>query len=315
MSALWSRVQFWMPTEAENYDLIEVSERFADLLAAIRLAAGSGAGDQYRLIVDRIRDALDRGEAGIAEQSVFFLANSFALDGPARIGRHSLVYRARHRDLGSYHAIKTIPEDNRDDPVGRDLLLREGRIGMAITHARVVPVQIVLRMPDGRPALVTPWFDKSIADFLEERKPTPIPIRAILSGVLSGLSAIHAAGYVHGDISPRNLMINDGDPATLRIADLGVALETGQSHPDLDLMYAGNPEFAAPEQKAGHVLDARSDLFAVGRMAAVLIELQPAPRADLKGLTAFAEALSSEIPADRPATAEMAMAMLVSSRD
>lgn len=283
---------------------------------AINRATHGKSMEQRRLMVDRIRDALDRGEARIADEPAAFLADSFTLETLIAAGCHSLVYRARQRDLGSMHAVKMVADHSRDDPIARDMLFREARIGMAVSHSHLLPIQTLLRMPDGRPALVMPWFKISLGDFLKSEAVSLDMIEQIILNVLSGLSAIHAAGYVHGDIAPGNLLMADGDPATLRIADFGIALEIGQNHLELDIAFAGNAEFASPEQKMGQALHPQSDLYAVGRLASRMAGLlshqgDEKEKYRLTRLKAFAGCLSHERPENRPATAEAAMGLLI----
>lgn len=88
---------------------------------------------------------------------------------------------------------------------------------------------------------------------------------AFLGDVASAASALHAAGIVHRDISPGNVIVDAEDRAHL--TDLGIArlVDEGQSH---DTTRLGTWGFAAPEQYGFAQTDARSDVFSMGRLLA-----------------------------------------------
>ncbi len=307
-------MRFQMAAEPEDLELEEVARNFADLWASIR-RAGGGAAEQRRDLIDRVRDALDRGEARLAESAPAIVANSFVLEELVSSSRSSRIYRARHRDLESLHAVKMVSPENIDDPVARRLLLREGEIGLSLAHPRIMSTQTVLRLPDGSPALVLPWSESSLEKFLQEGVLDTQMIRTISTAILSSLSAVHAAGYVHGDIAPGNFLMARGDITRLRIGDFGIAVKIGSSHPALDLAFAGRPEFASPEQKAGQPLDPRSDVYSVGRLLSCMLGLlgeHGTANEDGRRLMLLAGHLSEPHPQDRPATAEAAMALIES---
>src|SRR2546426_3811380 len=101
-------------------------------------------------------------------------------------------------------------------------------------------------------------------------------------GVLAALSALHAQGIVHRDLKPSNVFLTPhgvklldfglarpSDPALARALDSGAELtRTG--------MLVGTPRYMAPEQVTGEVIDARSDLFAVGAMLFEMLAGRPA---------------------------------------
>ena len=85
-------------------------------------------------------------------------------------------------------------------------------------------------------------------------------LRRFLSQLLEGLSAIHSSQVVHMDIKPANVMLTSVN-RDVRIIDLGLSYT--YSHPTSAGM---TNAFAAPEQKAGGSVDARTDIYAVGKM-------------------------------------------------
>jgi len=289
-------------------DFGEVARNFATLWRALTVGEhGPRDLEQRRLLIDQVRDALDRAEERLSAEDRSIIANSFTLDARIHKGATTELYRARHRDLGSLHAIKTLRPDQAGDPIARKLLMREAKIGMSIRHVNVVATETALRLGDGRPAFVFEWLDQNLSGFTADASLSTDDLTKIITAILSGLGAIHEAGFVHGDLSPANLLCSGRDFSRLKIADFGVAIETGRRHRELDITFAGRPQFAPPEQVAGEALDARSDLYAAGR---VLSELLSLCRGNMDRLDAFAFELIHEQPDKRPENAKAAQNIL-----
>ncbi|RUM07957.1 serine/threonine-protein kinase [Rhizobium chutanense] len=297
-----------MSREPPDGDFEEIARRFSHLWQALNAGADNPYPPETRqMLVDRIRDALDRGEARLSASDPGIVANSFVLEALIHDGAVTQVHRARHRDLGTLHAIKMPRPEHADDPVLRKLMLREAEIGIRLRHINIAGTQAVLRLDDGRPALVMEWLGKRLADRLQEQPLSPDEVISIMTSVLSGLAAIHAAGFVHCDLSPLNLLSGDSDLSRLKIADFGVALEAGCRHRQFDIAFAGRPDFASPEQTTGEPLDGRSDLYAAGLLLSLL--LRHCRESD-DGLEALAARLSERDPRDRPQNAKAALHLL-----
>ncbi|AHF87009.1 nitrogen fixation serine/threonine-protein kinase (plasmid) [Rhizobium leguminosarum bv. trifolii WSM1689] len=294
-----------MTDDHPEMDFEEIARRFSHLWQALN----HGSPETRKILVDRVRDALDRGEARLHEPDCEIVANSFMLEALIHDGAATRVYRARHRDLGTLHAIKVPQPDHADDPVLRKLMLREAEIGMALRHPRIAATQTVLRLADGRPALVMEWLGSKLADLLQERPLFLSEVIAVTTAVLSGLEAIHAGGFVHCDLSPLNLLA-DGDLSSLKIADFGIALERGGRHGQFDLVFAGQPDFASPEQLAGEPLDERSDLYAAGCLLSLLLSRCNEESDGTEAMVALANRLSQRTPQDRPENARAALHLL-----
>ncbi len=269
--------------------------------------------DERRLLIDQIRAALDRGEARLSQEPATVVANTFLLEERIHAGTSTEVHRARHRDLGTYHAIKTLKEQHAGDPVASRLLLHEATIGLALRHPDIVATQALLRLADGRPALVFEWSGRSLADHLRQGPISLADIHAVMTALLSALSCMHDAGWVHCDVSPDNLLMEADRPGTVRLGDFGVAVAAGLRQSDLDLSFAGQPAFAAPEQIAGEPLDGRSDLYAAGRLLSVLLDHcdeHPHGSSAISTLRAMAATLSHRSPEERPQNAKAAQVLL-----
>lgn len=296
-----------MSDDLPEADFEEIARRFSHLWQALNTRADTPYSAETRqILLDRVRDALDRGEARLGDADTRIVANSFVVEALAHEGALTQVHRARHRDLGTLHTIKVARPEHADDPVLRKLMLREAEIGMRLRHPHIAATQTVLRLADGRPALVMEWIGSRLAELLRQRPLSLRDVTAAITSVLSGLEAIHAAGFVHCDLSPLNLLF-DGDLSRLKIADFGIALEAGCRHEELDLAFAGQPDFASPEQTAGRPLDGRSDLYAAGHLLSLLV--RHCQERD-EGLEALALRLSERDPQNRPQNAKAALHLL-----
>jgi len=289
-------------------DFEEVARGFATLWRSLTHGElGPHAPEKRRFLIDQVRHALDRAEDRLNGDDRTIIANTFTLEARIHEGATTEVHRARHRDLGSLHAIKMLRSEQAGDTIARRLLMREAKIGLALRHPNLATTKIMLRLDDGRPALVFEWLDQSLAELPDGASLSITDLTTIMTAILSGLDAIHAAGFVHGDLSPANLLHSDRDFSQLKIADLGVTLETGHCHQGLDITFAGRPQFAAPEQLAGEALDTRSDLYAVGRILSALIAHC---EENTEHLEAFATELTRERPNGRPENAKAAQHLL-----
>ena len=137
-------------------------------------------------------------------------------------------------------------------------------------------------------------------------------VRVLLEQTLDALAAVHAAGVVHRDVKPGNLLLEPtgtGRP-WVRLADFGVAART--SEPRMTSGGGvGTSGYLAPEQAAGAPPDPRQDLFAAGVVAIELLTGgqpgRPPPDGPLGGLLA---GLTATDPGHRPATAAHALDLL-----
>ena len=295
-------------TVGRSEDFAEIAARFSALMQALSDGPqGRRPEDERRMLADRIRDALDRRESQLNGADPVFIANSFSLEIIAHRSARSEIWRVRHRDLSTPHAIKTVPAAMADDPIARALLLREGQIGLQLRHGSIAPTHAVLRLPDGRPALLMDWIGKSLADHLSTQALSLREVYSVTSALLAALATTHEQGLVHCDIAPGNLLIPDEDVSKLQLADFGIALEVGHSHAEFEIAHAGSPDFVSPEQQAGRSVKPSSDVYALGRLIDYLLDHADEDTASLRAL---ARQFSKEDAGERPADARSAAALL-----
>ena len=161
-------------------------------------------------------------------------------------------------------AVKILREDAAADPTNIQLLRQEGRVGMAVRHTNLVrvlrlgpdedwPQYIVMERVPGcsvrRVLNVRNWLSASLAALITRQ-------------TASALAALHAAGYVHGDVKPDNLQLHSDRMCTL--LDLGFA-HRADSESIVNGYVLGTANYVAPELCEQPERDmAAADIFSLG---------------------------------------------------
>lgn len=277
-----------------------IAKAFAGLWTA--LDAVDSPGDRTALL-DCARSALDRGARSFHadDPTPRLVAGTFWIEGVVAEGPSSTVFKLRHRDLGSLHALKTLRRRHADDPVRTRLMLQEVRRHLCIRHPSVVAATMALRLDDGRPALLMDFVDgSSLADRVGDGGLGPNDAVALGLRLADALAAIHAAGLVHLDLTPANVLLPDGAPARAQLCDFGLSLPIGERRSADEIALAGTPGFTAPEQAdPDWPADPRADLFALGILLARAVDARGATAP----FVALVDALRAPAPNRRPPTA------------
>jgi eukaryotic-like serine/threonine-protein kinase len=196
------------------------------------------------------------------------------------VGRYELVRPLGHGAMATVDlvhdveldrpvALKRLAENLARDENLRRRFLREARLAAKLSHPNVVRVFDVGEA-DGRPFIAMEYVEgETLADLLARRGTLP-PAEVARLGVqaCSGLAAAHAAGLVHRDVKPQNLLL--GADGVLKLGDFGIAVGHEGTKLTLAGTVLGTPGYLAPEQARGEQVTAAADIYAMG---AVLYEL------------------------------------------
>ncbi|WP_243725467.1 serine/threonine-protein kinase [Actinomadura rubrisoli] len=187
----------------------------------------------------------------------------------AELGRGGMgvVWRARDEVLDRDVAVKEVPAPPGLDEHGRPALplraVREARSAARLSHPSVVTVFDVVE-EDGRPWVVMELVHaRSLLEVTRRDGPLP-PERAARIGrqIAGALGAAHAAGILHRDVKPGNVLVGPGDRAVL--SDFGIAVIEGDAGLTQPGTLLGSPAYIAPERIRGEPALPASDLWALG---------------------------------------------------
>lgn len=187
-----------------------------------------------------------------------------------RAGGMGRVYLARDLATKTRVAVKYPTATLLGRPDGRALFRAEAEFTRSAADRRVIGFRDLVELPRGIDCLVLDYANGgTLAELILRCGRLPIETALHLTtGIARGLSAVHAAGIVHLDVKPANILFQrpqgGGPGRRIVIADFGLAHKIGA------VMSGGTPLYAAPEQPRGFLADPRADQYALG---AVLYEL------------------------------------------
>ncbi|MDQ0454583.1 protein kinase domain-containing protein [Rhizobium paknamense] len=237
-----------------------IAERFAALMAAVRDQDGHArSAEDQQFLLDQLRGAMDRASDRLNPGQSGQIAGTFLVEDTIHTGAWHEVLKLRHRDLGTLHALKTLKPEEAHAVSRAELLRREAEIGLTLSHPRIVTTRMLLRLSDGRPAILQDWAGEPLTAL---PRPDAGQCRDIMTALLSALAYLHGLGLVHGDIAPGNLLLDE--KGNIRLGDFGIALRQGETHAVLGLAQARPALVAADRQDAARPARAVQDLHASG---------------------------------------------------
>lgn len=208
------------------------------------------------------------------------LTSGTVLDGRYRLGAMiarggmSTVYRGIDLRLDRPVAVKVMSPQYVSDPTFLSRFEREARLAASLGHPGVVGVYDQGQDGD-RVFLVMELVDGgTLRDLIRERGPLPVPVViAVLDPLLDALAAAHAAGLVHRDVKPENVLISSR--GAVKIADFGLVRAVGSHTMATGDVILGTVAYLSPEQVATGVSDARTDVYAAGVVAFEMLTGRP----------------------------------------
>jgi serine/threonine-protein kinase len=186
----------------------------------------------------------------------------YRIDALIARGGMGVVYRATHLGLERQVALKVIARELADRGGFRERFLRESRLAARLDHPSVVPIfdsrevegelLVAMRLVEGG----------DLRRLIDREGPLP-PERAtaLLGQVADALDAAHAAGIVHRDVKPHNVLV-EGDRAFL--SDFGLAKALDESGAASGTSVVGTAEYMSPEQWRGGSVGPAADVYSLG---------------------------------------------------
>jgi serine/threonine protein kinase len=189
-------------------------------------------------------------------------------------GGMGAVHEAEDPEVGRRVALKVLAPG---DDAFIERFRREAKLAAAVRHANVATLH-ASGEHEGQPYLVFELVEGgSLGDRLKRGALPWDEAARLASGVARGLAAIHAAGLVHRDVKPANVLLDsEGRP---KLADFGLARRIGGLESEALTRTGeilGTFEFVAPEQiESARTVDARTDLYALGALLHALVAGAP----------------------------------------
>ena len=203
------------------------------------------------------------------------IAGRYRLEAPIGRGAMGIVWRARDQLLDRDVAVKevqiaeTLTDAERANAYQRTL--REAKTAARLNHPAVVTVYDVCE-DEGRPWIVMQLVSAQSLDQVLAASGPLSPRRAaeMARQLLSALSVAHAAGVMHRDVKPSNVLLGSDDRAVL--TDFGIATFQGDPKLTQTGMVMGSPGFTAPERIRGEDASPASDLWSLGATLFAAVE-------------------------------------------
>jgi serine/threonine protein kinase len=184
------------------------------------------------------------------------------------------VELAEDTELRRRVAVKRLAASLAGDELLQERFFREARMAAALSHPNLVAVYDVGE-EDGLPYIVMEYVEGETLAELTLRGGPLQPERAVelLVQICAGLEHAHAAGLVHRDIKPQNLLLRRDGVA--KIADFGIARTLQATQLTEVGTVLGTAAYLAPEQAAGERVTAAADIYSLGAVAYELLSGRP----------------------------------------
>jgi hypothetical protein len=199
-------------------------------------------------------------------------------------GGMAVVFRAEDERLGRLVALKVLAPALARDEEFRRRFVRESRAAAAVDHPHIIPIYEAGEA-DGALYIAMRYVRGGDVGTLVRRL-GPLPparVAAIISPMASALDAAHAAGLVHRDVKPANMLLDSqaGRPDHVYLSDFGLSKAwQGSTRLTGSGLFFGTLDYSAPEQIEGRPVDGRTDQYSLGCAAFELLAGEPPFRRD-----------------------------------
>jgi serine/threonine-protein kinase len=221
------------------------------------LASGDTVATSGQVVGRLVQD-----EAALAGETI---ANRYDVLELVATGGMGAVYRARDRELDELVALKVIRHELASLPAMVARFRHEVKLARRVTHVNVARTFELGIFGDLVFCTMELVEGESLAKRLSTRGPMQVgEAVAVACAVCDGLAAAHAAGVIHRDIKPDNVLL--APDGRVVVADFGVAAAGVAAAGEGGGELSGTPAYMAPEQARGEAATAATDVYAVGVM-------------------------------------------------
>jgi serine/threonine-protein kinase len=182
------------------------------------------------------------------------------------VGGMAAVYLAEDKRLSRNVAIKVMLPNLVDVPGMAERFVAEARTAARLDHPNIVGIHTVEERRGLRLLVMKLIVGLTLHDLMKRRGALPVPLALdVLTQIASALEYAHAAGVVHRDVKPANVMLDT--KATAIVTDFGIAKAADSSHITMAGTLVGTPTYMSPEQFQGQRPSPALDQYALGIMA------------------------------------------------
>ena len=208
---------------------------------------------------------------------------AYLLHSIVGIGGMGAVFVATHTRLDKKVAVKLLRGSFRHQKGAASRFFSEAKAAAAIGHENIIEVFDVGEDAEVGPFLAMELLEtsESLGSLLMREGPLPLArVSKITLQIANALFATHAAGLVHCDLKPSNILLIEalGQSDVVKIIDFGIARETPSPNQDpliSSRLVLGTPKFMSPEQAIGRRPDGRSDQYALGLLVYTMLTGKP----------------------------------------
>jgi eukaryotic-like serine/threonine-protein kinase len=217
---------------------------------------------------------MTRGAAGGAALATGMLVGEYQLGEPIGEGGMGRVYAATHPVIAKRAAIKVLHTELSANAEAVERFIQEARSVNQIGHPNIVDIFSFGTLPDGRCYFVMEWLrGESLRQRLSRMRVPIGQALAFIETIAVALEAAHENGIVHRDLKPDNIFLVEvkGAAPQVKLLDFGIAKLLGTEAARIERTRTGNllgtPAYMSPEQARGHMVDHRTDIYALGCVA------------------------------------------------
>jgi serine/threonine protein kinase len=201
----------------------------------------------------------------------------YRIEGIVGVGRTGIVYLATDSRTGRAVALKVLREDVSIDPIYRERFRREGALLATLRHPHIIPIYGMGEI-DGDLFIATRLVSGTLKNLIMSG-PIPVDIAMkIITEVAEAVDTAHAAGIVHRDVKPANVLLDPGPQVYL--GDFGLARDPDAAALTVPGQVIGTLDYMAPEHLDAEGVGTPADIYALTCMTVETLTGEvPFPRA------------------------------------